>query len=487
MRSRIIGTTLGLVAALAVVLPVQGSLSHAPVDHRHLAARLSGGVRPGQLCLWDMNDLTDNCGLTRCEHISRCWPDGTCGNHCLLLALGASGCLNDGECERGACNAGGVCALVPTGGACRLSQACASGLCDDSGTCVDAAESGLYAPGHICTGAEQCISSECSDSVEPVHVCRGGGGLCEPVSRCAKFRLGQPCRDTSQCSRGACKVTGGVCEYARVGEACGSDSECHSGRCRFGTCQALGGGEKCSYGADCVTSFCVPSNSSGVAGKCLQNGPGGFCRDRRDCLGGFCSGACLGAAGDACRMAMDCSSFSCVDFKCAKGGAGAACGAHVQCVSSICAPDDSMQQCLLYGCYTPTVCALSSPGAACYADRDCMPKSWCNGTTPEVWNPKVVGTCISGARPAPPATSASSSTKMGTSLTSAVPTSRPTGATCTTNTQCATQYCRKPLLEDRITRASAGTCDTKKTAGGKCYQNGGCTSGGCDKTNGVCL
>ncbi|KAE8265244.1 hypothetical protein A4X09_0g6712 [Tilletia walkeri] len=78
----------------------------------------------------------------------------------------------------------------------------------------------------------------------------------------------------------------------------------------------------------------------------------------------------------------------------------------------------------------------------------------------------------------PTATTTSSTTSKATTTTTSSVTLLPSGAVCSDNTICQSQYCRAKLNPDG-TRATQANCDVKKASGAACYQNAGCISGVC--------
>ncbi|KAE8208095.1 hypothetical protein CF327_g7182 [Tilletia walkeri] len=217
-----------------------------------------------------------------------------------------------------------------------------------------------------------------------------------------------------------------------------------------------------------------------------------------------------------------CASKLCENGKCSKSGYQDPCATSTQCMSGSC----TMQfTCGSYGCYFPSFCGKSPNGSPCVDASDCGTGSSCSGS---VVGSKS-GTCIADpaattTRTAIPTsgpsttsvktTSASTSTKPATTATTSKSTTTttsksttttrasttsktttkatsttalPSAAACTANAVCKSSYCRKTLLSDGVTRASTGKCDVKKATGARCYQNGGCLTGTCDKTKGVCV
>ncbi|KAK0523595.1 hypothetical protein OC835_006214, partial [Tilletia horrida] len=516
---------------LALVLPtllLALSTAHASsvppqvrISDSNLALRASAGtVRPGKLCTIE-EDGSSDCAITDCDSVWDCTSDGSCGSLCSLLGLGEPGCLNDAECSAGGC-VRGTCALVPIGGACLLHRACASNFCDETGTCIDASSiNGVYSKYHLCTNDKQCRSGDCSDRWGTAYLCRQNLGICEVVAHCGPQALGQPCTATSDCEYGAC--TAGICQYSPVGATCQAYTECRTLSCNSGLCQARGGGEYCVDSSGCSTGACILSNGPMTPGTCKQNDAGGYCRDHRDCTSAHCNTSmhsCLAGPGATCSAGATCASGTCRGGKCSKYSRKAICSKGSQCLSGSCV-SGAPKSCGPQGCFTQRWCKTSGDGGQCLADSDCAGPSFCKDDSST-----QTGMCSPGPRPAAttttatttsskPSTSvkstisttsmtsvksttssepitssktttltkATSTTKSASSTHTPIPTRtcttsagtpKPSAATCTTNAQCASTYCRKRLLGDGLTRATAGLCEVKKSAGARCYQDGGC-------------
>ncbi|KAE8208096.1 hypothetical protein CF327_g7180 [Tilletia walkeri] len=547
-----LGSTLTLIVGL-LALGAQASFipSTQRSDSIALLSRYGtgGAQRPGQSCTFNDDASMDDCAITQCDPGTNCYPDGTCGHRCFFVSLGNSGCIADDECGLGGC-VNGECAMVPTGGSCHLNKNCASAICSEAGVCIDPAPKSQKI-NQICAGPTVCLSNDCSDQYEPRNICRGGGTICENISRCGPYGIGQQCASTAECAEGVCSASG-TCQYLPVGAVCdpGQNQQCNTRRCKSpdginSYCVAKGGGESCNVDADCSTGSCAFVTMRGYF--CKQNNFGETCRDLRDCLSNNCASStntCLAPVGATCSNNAMCASGLCEGGKCSKLGFQDTCTSAVECMSSTC--NVGATSCGPEGCFTTQGCSASSTGAACVDDGDCGSGSWCSGS--------IVGSksgkCAVGTRPASTTTSkatsttskastattsikttskatsssattsksstsvkststsvksTSTSTKSATSTTSkpttttkATTTSKtttkassttalPSAAACTANAVCKSGYCRKALLSDGVTRASTGTCDAKKASGARCYQNGGCISGTCDKTKGVCL
>ncbi|KAE8227765.1 hypothetical protein CF326_g7328 [Tilletia indica] len=479
---------------------------------------------PGNGCT--PGDTVNPC-LTTCDPNVTCINVDTCGHFCTLIPLGGSGCNVDNtfqECAQGGCISG-TCSLVPTGGICYLNRNCASGLCSEDGMCIDPKPQSQLV-NQICSTNTQCLSNDCAipNNNDYNEICRRGPNACEDVLRCGPYQINQRCASNAECAEGACSASG-TCQYLGIGGQCTEDGQCRSQVClqtqTSSTCDLISGNGTCSFNEDCATKACVNS-------VCRQSSYGQTCRDARDCVNGNCdsrTGTCLASAGATCTNNAMCASKLCENGKCSKSGYQDPCATSTQCMSGSC----TMQfTCGPYGCYFPSFCDKSPNGSPCVDTSDCGTGSSCSGSVVG----SNSGTCITGTAPAGSVTTTRTATStLGSSTTSVKPTSTststkpattattskstttskatttttkvstasttttkatsttalPSAAACTANAVCKSGYCRKALLSDGVTRAATGVCDTKKASGARCYQNGGCISGTCDKTKGVCV
>ncbi|KAE8250683.1 hypothetical protein A4X13_0g4495 [Tilletia indica] len=140
------------------------------------------------------------------------------------------GCHSTADCDEGVCS-GGVCSLVPYGGACARSSQCGNmGLCKipsggTSGTCV------LATGDNDCSRDDQCFSGHCV--LKPCQSSCPNGSWCQRV-------LNQgACRYNSDCSSIA--VCGADQKCAVINNAyCEANNDCVSKICFEKVCRAPG-------------------------------------------------------------------------------------------------------------------------------------------------------------------------------------------------------------------------------------------------------
>ncbi|CAD6946839.1 unnamed protein product [Tilletia controversa] len=414
-------------------------------SHVDLLPRLGPGAtqRPEQLCTFNA-DQSDNCALTVCDVDSNYCDanEANCGYHCQLLQLGDRGCIADNECSQGGCIEG-TCTMVSTGGSCHLNRNCASSLCSEGGICVDPSPASLKI-NEICTVNEQCSTTDCNAAVDYTPYCRGGGTICESVSRCNGYQLGHTCASSAECSEGAC--VSGTCQKLPVDAVCTKDAQCNTYNCQSFDggdkhCIAAGGGDFCGTAADCITGACNLTPTNGY--HCKQNNYGETCRDNRDCLSRVCSGSstCLAPVAATCSSNTMCASNLCENGKCSKLRESDAFNKAAECASGLSAGFYS--QCGPVGCYLSGFCAASKDGDACIVDADCSSASWCSGSIPG----SKSGTCAAGKRPA--------STTTTTKLTST--TSKPASTTTTAKSSTTTTSVKTTTASQSTTSKSTST------------------------------
>ncbi len=157
----------------------------------------------------------------------------------LLLSLTACDCGSrdpggDGGGEAG----GGGDRLLPAGGACLTSAACATGVCADGVCCTSACD----APCQACAGDGTCGAVRTGDPGDRCGSCLGCSqtGTCEPVA------LGDYDLDCLEAEGRICDGTG-ACRRV-YGETCASDAECFG--CADGSCRGVCVGGRCATGID---------------------------------------------------------------------------------------------------------------------------------------------------------------------------------------------------------------------------------------------
>ncbi|KAK0519962.1 hypothetical protein OC834_007200 [Tilletia horrida] len=255
------------------------------------------------------------------------------------------------------------------------------------------------------------------------------------------------CDNNFGCAEGTCQS--GRCQFLPDGAACIDSYMCSSGDCdESGNCSPTGVGANsvCSSSASCASGLCLPAkggagNPAG-GGKCSKSFLGDPCVSPLDCDDGegVCyNNRCRRSAGQPCFSESDCDSGFCTNKRCGKPK-DALCSASKECRSKSCVDG---------------LCQGAPVGGTCTAAADCA-SGVCNKTT-KVCQAKATTTTTTATK--------STSTSKTTSKTATTP--LPSAAKCTTNNQCRSGYCRKPLLGngDGATRAPTGTCDTKKRWG----------------------
>lgn len=273
--------------------------------------------------------------------------------------------------------------------------------------------------GETCTADIQCLSYRCNTSV--------GRCSASPNTTCS-VELGcgpGPSDNTFVCAGARCVSSTGA-----NGRPCGLDSDCQSRFCVNEQCESGALGAACGDVDDCVSRFCF-------SGECVSGGEGSPCRNEDDCNDGYCiGGRCAsGDNGSACSRDDQCTSEHCVDNTCASGQQGSECLGSDDCNTGLaCAQNCNSTPC------REGLCSSGAVGAPCVARTDCAAGLFCvNGglfaqfdrcsaQEPQCW---FDGDCEAGTRCADIA---------GGSYC------RPNGlaadgATCTTDTDCASLIC----------------------------------------------
>lgn len=235
-----------------------------------------------------------------------------------LAAIRAMTCAELEGAEPPAC-AAVFTATVADGDACSMDEDCATGWCQDGGTCpflcaakkVDGAtcDQGVECLSGACdTWNDECVPSAPGAAGEPCGYgdaeCQAGL-YCKTVYSPAYARIcatlgsaGDPCTDFEECEDGLSCADDGVCRpLVAVGASCASAA------CGLGAyCSAVAGmrcadfpfqaGESCAETEFCYVTYCASS------GRCVEGSVpvGGACDSTRD---QFC------AAGTSCSFMSD--------------------------------------------------------------------------------------------------------------------------------------------------------------------------------------
>ena len=287
-------------------------------------------------------------------------------------ALGVA-CRRSDECAMGTCEdvaAGRVCvrACDPTEGIprCPFGFYCEVTGCG-SGRCVAGVEGGL-GDGELCAADGDCFSLHCG-SVD------GGAGDGEPgtESRCGRAcaSAGAACPDGQVCESGTDDC--GTClpvEYSRqprpFGTVCDGVAQCAGGLCEGGRCtQACDDGSPCPAGSHCRAAVCVDGELGGLGQSCSTDDDCAAANpecldidgDRR------CSRACDGHG--SCGLGFACGPTTTGDRCVPPGSAlGEACGANGDCRTGVCA----------------NVCTrVCDAERACPTGYECIPAGAVNG------------------------------------------------------------------------------------------------------------
>ena len=203
----------------------------------------------------------------------------------------------DATCDMGTCGE----QLQPAG------TACAGGVCDDGGACVECLGDGDCPMGQICLDAV-CAAPSCmngkKDGGETSADC--GGPDCPPCDP------GKTCKTGTDCTSGVC--TGGVCQVPTCSDMAKNGSETDAD-CGGLSCPKCQDGKTCLAPTDCQSNDCS----------------GGACKPAPTCVDGLKNGQetdvdCGGPTcpkcqnNQSCLAASDCVSNTCTAGKCVAPG-----------------------------------------------------------------------------------------------------------------------------------------------------------------------
>ncbi|KAK0550017.1 hypothetical protein OC846_003851 [Tilletia horrida] len=349
-------------------------------------------------------------------------------------------------------------------------------------------------PGDACQNPDQCLSGGCDNGV------------------CDYSVVGKGCVMNSDCRQGTCQQ--GLCYFLPPSAACTADSQCVSNACTTGTCAPISGsaGASCLTGLDCpslsCTNFVCDASTQGQAcnaasdcavtiqgqGPCLYNRCFGFfneCTDRTMCFDGICRGSasekyCYGRDSDPCDWNAQCSSQVCdaQDTGMCVGGPRVLTPPPAPTTSSTTStPTSTSTSTSISTSTSSTTSTTSTTTSSTATSTTTSTTSSTSSATSTVSSTSTSSASTSKSSSSSSSSSSSTTTMPTTTTTSSSSTTRtstattsttsglPTGASCTTNANCSTGYCRKALLSDGVTRASTGTCSVKRTDGSPCYQN----------------
>ena len=266
---------------------------------------------------------------------------------------------SDRACAAGLTQCGGTCVdlqadPVNCGGcavACTLPDTCIQGGCDCiPRTCADVGECGTAEDGcggtlscGGCSGQFRCVDNRCvpptcSDGVQnqgETDVDCGG-----PCQRCA---AGQHCNDRSDCTVGQACVAG-LCGPCSANAECASDQVCRGGSC--GTCNDR---LECGDGRACIAGRCLSCPAEAAFNEC-----------------GLCGGPPISGVGSTCILGNDCPST----YACTPDQLGVACVPRTKNACGLCdgpAVTGLGNSCPapVSGCDSALVCNASNADTVC--------------------------------------------------------------------------------------------------------------------------
>lgn len=406
----------------------------------------------GLTCTLDSCDAKTG-ACTAAPQASTCAIDGVCRaagetaeNPCLACdpgkAQGAwtpktgAGCDDGSACtSQDACDANGQCVGVAKSGCCKADSDCASdnpcsvGTCDGAtGACSFAAKASCCSAGTCCDVAKQVVKAAgqaCgTTAIQVDYACSGnlaqkrdGFAGCDgaTASGCSTaaaslswsaWKTVATCAANQKCVQQAgaapiCQtVSAGACTKAAE---CDDKNPCTDDACTASACTNLP--KKCPAGTGCQVGSCNPS--TGACGLQVQ--------DNSCFIGGQCLASGTKSATDGCltcqpaksqsewslTTACSCTSGVCCDVKAGKIQAfGVACGTETKATEYACNATGTKVQLrtAVLGCTGKSnTCSVSASNYAWSAWSDV--KTCAAGTTCEVTDPAVAGTCKAGADP----------------------------------------------------------------------------------------
>jgi hypothetical protein len=323
--------------------------------------------------------------------------------------------LKDARCSGQACSG--------------TTQACCSGVCEDTAT--DVANCGgcgvaCGMSGDACTG-EHCRCAGAGGCESGAKCCAGLGCLDFQSDNFNCGACGHACNPGEVCSGGQCSCNGAAACPPQPGAVCCQGA---GGGCMTGTCMCADG--PCAAPSTCCAGAkCVDTSSDAMnCGTC-----GRVCASPFVCSGGECT-----CAGTVCGPHDTCCATGCRDLMndpSSCGACGKACAAGELCVGGQCQ------------CGT----------AACTSDQSC-----CNGQcTPTAGDARNCGACGNSCRPGESCVTSQCKCVLGDG----------TSATCLGNQTCCNDGCFD-LSND------AGHCGSCTSACGSGY---GCVMGKCVQTS----
>jgi hypothetical protein len=211
---------------------------------------------------------------------------GTCDT-----GLAGAACKDVSDCRVPICY-GGMCSAGMNGDACQVNADCATKMCASGGAnglpgkCTDGKL------GSACWGANstQCAAGlHCTSSLPGTCIASGGvGDACTVDTDCQNGKCG-----------GAANSPAGlaVCTEGKVGQRCRDSTQCQAGlhciaNTFAGVCVAGIAGDPCVGATDCVSGSCN-GNGSMPGVTCLPAMDLTRCGEQGTCAGGSCFSICL--------------------------------------------------------------------------------------------------------------------------------------------------------------------------------------------------
>ncbi len=360
-----------------------------------------GGAEPACSSPNDCPGADEECRSRTCE-------DGACGVSFVDAGTATRGQLS-GDCRRFVCDGEGTEIAIDddvdilddelpcTVDSCAdgevfntpsaIGTACADGVCDGNGACVECTDGAQCATG-VCGDEQTCLDPSCVDGVlngdESDEDC---GGSCDPCPD------GSNCESGDDCVSGICD--GGVCAAPACTDGATNGDETDQD-CGGPICSGCGPDASCEVdgdcrGGDCSGSICLASCTDLVTNgdetdqdcggvDCARCDDGEACVGADDCVSGVCTGdvcqppACDDGAANGDETDVDCGGPTCDD--CADG---LGCSDGGDCASGVCqggvcqvaACDDGLQNGGETGLDCGGGCAGCLVGGDCNGASDC--------------------------------------------------------------------------------------------------------------------
>jgi hypothetical protein len=436
-----------------------------------------------------------------CASVADCRPGYVCQDEGLASGLCEADCESDAECpDTSTCNKyTGYC--EPTGAKGKDGAACTTGTDCESGWCWT--EAGTGRPGGICTSVCNPGSGVCPDS-----------GYCQDASTTQNGPTFAYCMDT--CAAGAdCRAGYSCLEWTGTTAVCYPDCTSNTQCPGTTTCNLYSGfcepttggvdGAACTTDADCASGICDTQGDTG--------NPKGTCRSQcnpsvtNSCpSGGVCfdygtagNPGVYGLCWDGCTSSSQCrAGYSCFNVGGGVGACFADCTADSQCAGAV--------GCNEYSGYCEPLGTAGNDGAQCTTDADCK-SGFCQsqatygypgGMCVSECDPKAAspfcpdsGLCVGSTASGPQYgichDTCAASTDCRTGYGCWKQTSSGPGlcsADCTSNTQCGGSNCN---VYSGYCEATTGAID-----GAACTTDADCASNYCltdgdGWTNGYCL